>query len=161
MCGGSFSWCHKEFKKCSTAFLGGGSHPIPSGKLPRDVVEYLQKANDSKGAFSRCIHFHFPHRLCRADTRRLTKAAARGPGGAALRPEGGGRGRRPGDGLPPAPAVRHLGQREEGRRLPAGGGPRLIKGTSAPPGLGPLGRAGWGFPPAAGGWSRRSSPKWR
>ena len=52
MCGGSFSWCHKEFKKCSTAFLGGGSHLIPSGKLPRDVVEYLQKANDSKGAFS-------------------------------------------------------------------------------------------------------------
>ena len=52
MCGGSFSWCHKEFKKCSTAFLGGGSHLIPSGKLPRDVVEYLQKANDSKGVFS-------------------------------------------------------------------------------------------------------------
>lgn len=52
MCGGSFPWCHKEFKKCSTAFLGGGSHLIPSGKLPRDVVEYLQKANDSKGAFS-------------------------------------------------------------------------------------------------------------
>lgn len=52
MCGGSFPWCHKEFKKCSTAFLGGGSPLIPSGKLPRDVVEYLQKANDSKGAFS-------------------------------------------------------------------------------------------------------------
>ena len=32
--------------------MGGGSHLIPSGKLPRDVVEYLQKANDSKGAFS-------------------------------------------------------------------------------------------------------------
>lgn len=94
-----------------------------------------------------------------ASFRRVLKP--RGPGGAALRPEAGGRGRRPGDGLPPAPAVRHLGQREEGRRLPAGGGPRLIKGTSAPPGLGPLCRAGWGFPPAAGGWSRRSSPEWR
>ena len=52
VCPVSYTHLHKEFKKCSTAFLGGGSHLIPSGKLPRDVVEYLQKANDSKGAFS-------------------------------------------------------------------------------------------------------------
>ena len=162
MCGGSFSWCHKEFKKCSTAFLGGGSHLIPSGKLPRDVVEYLQKANDSKGAFSMGAYIStFPTGFAGLIPAALQKLLPWGPGGAALRPEAGGRGRRPGDELPPAPAVRHLGQREEGRRLPAGGGPRLIKGTSAPPGLGPLCRAGWGFPPAAGEWSRRSSPKWR